>query len=366
MRNPIVSFVVPCYKLAHLLPECINSIISQTYRDFEVLIMDDCSPDNTAEVAQSFQDPRVKHIRNDPNLGHLGNYNKGITLSKGKYVWLISADDYLRKPYILEKYVGLMDKHPNVGYSFCPGFGVRDQIETRILGRYSDRRDKDRIFPGHVFLKKLLYGNFVLCPSGIVRRECYDRVSFFPLTMPWAGDWYLWCLFALYYDVGYFVEPMLCYREHHDLSMTTKLTQESLDGCAAEEILIPWIIRKRAIDGGYMSVANECLSAVAQAYARIIVRERYRGSKFFMNFEEMEESLRGFTSSESEQNTIRTQIYERMGNEFYWQGDLESAKRFYQMALNKNPWKIGVHTKKLLLSFGKQGDKLRKMILSFR
>ncbi|MEQ1637907.1 MAG: glycosyltransferase [Methylococcales bacterium] len=366
MKSPVVSFVIPCYKLAHLLPECINSILSQTYRDFEVLIMDDSSPDNTAEVAQSFQDSRVKYIRNDPNLGHLLNYNKGIALSQGQYVWLISADDYLRKPYILEKYVGLLDKYPNIGYVFCPGYGVRDEIETRILGRYSECGDNDIIIPGHVLLKKLLHGNFVLAPSGMVRRECYERISFFPLTMPWAGDWYLWCLFALYYDVGYFADLMLCYREHHDLSMTTKLNQESLDACAAEEVSIPWIIRNKAIDDGYSRVAKECLNAVAQVYARIVANERYRGSKFFMNFEEMEESLHRYTSNEAEQNFIRIQVYEKVGNEFYWQGDLASAKHFYQMALNKNPWKIGVHIKKLLLSFGKQGDKLRKMLLSFR
>jgi glycosyltransferase involved in cell wall biosynthesis len=94
--SPTVSFVVPCYKLAHLLSDCVDSILGQTYREFEVLIMDDCSPDNTPEVARSFQDARVKYIRNPTNLGHLHNYNKGIGLSQGKYVWLISADDYLR------------------------------------------------------------------------------------------------------------------------------------------------------------------------------------------------------------------------------------------------------------------------------
>jgi len=112
--TPIVSFVVPCYKLANLLRECVESILSQTYGDFEMLIMDDCSPDNTPEVAQSFQDPRVKYVRNEPNLGHLRNYNKGIRLTRGKYVWLISPDDYLRPPYILQRYVELLDRHPRV------------------------------------------------------------------------------------------------------------------------------------------------------------------------------------------------------------------------------------------------------------
>src|SRR2546425_3448751 len=113
-QNPMVSFVVPCYNLAHLLPECINSILCQTYGDFEVLIMDDCSPDKTAEVAQSFRDHRVKHIRNEPNVGHLRNYNNGIALSQGKYVWLISADDCLRRPYILQRYVDLLNRNPRV------------------------------------------------------------------------------------------------------------------------------------------------------------------------------------------------------------------------------------------------------------
>src|ERR1700757_2148167 len=75
MDTPAVSFVVLCYKLAHLLPECLNSILSQSFGDFEVLIMDDCSPDNTEEVTKSFRDPRVKYVRNAQNLGFLRNEN---------------------------------------------------------------------------------------------------------------------------------------------------------------------------------------------------------------------------------------------------------------------------------------------------
>jgi glycosyltransferase involved in cell wall biosynthesis len=183
--TPIVSFVVPCYKLAHLLRECVESILSQTYGDFEVLIMDDCSPDNTPEVAQSFQDPRVKNVRNDPNLGHLRNYNKGIRLTRGKYVWLISTDDYLRRPYILQRYVELLDRHPRVGYAFCPGVVVKNGLETGML-EWAINWSDDRIIAGHVLLKELLCGNKIVAASGMARRECYERISFFPLNMPWA------------------------------------------------------------------------------------------------------------------------------------------------------------------------------------
>src|SRR5260370_1822088 len=120
MLKARVSFIIPCYKLAHLLSECVGSILSQTHQDFEVLIMDDCSPDNTPEVARSFQDPRVKHIRNEQNLGHLANYNKGISLAQGEYIWLISADDSLRSTQVLQRFVRMIYHAPNIVYVFFP------------------------------------------------------------------------------------------------------------------------------------------------------------------------------------------------------------------------------------------------------
>src|SRR5215469_1008235 len=229
--SPTVSFVVPCYKFAHLLPECVNSILCQTYGDFEVLIMDDCSPDNTQEVAQSFRDSRVKCVRNEQNLGHLRNFNKGVSLARGKYVWLISADDYLRRPYILQRYVSLLDRYPRVGNTFCSGVGVKDGMEIGVLD-YSVHGKRDRIVNGRVFLKELLRTGTILAASGMARRECYERISYFPLDMPWAHDWYLWCVFALLFDVGYFAEPMVCYRAH-DSSITKTLMRENAEDCAA-------------------------------------------------------------------------------------------------------------------------------------
>jgi glycosyltransferase involved in cell wall biosynthesis len=196
MTNPKVTFIVPCYNLAHLLSECINSILAQTYENFEILIMDDCSPDNTPEVAQSFDDPRVIHVRNEKNLRHLANYNKGIGLARGEYIWLISADDCLRRSYVLERYVQLMNDHPEVGFVFCPAIALQNGKETEIE-QWSYHGEQDFIRKGHDFLMRLLQSNCVTAPCGMVRKECYE-IELFPLDMPYAGDWYLWCLFALY------------------------------------------------------------------------------------------------------------------------------------------------------------------------
>jgi hypothetical protein len=339
----------------------VNSILGQTYRELEVLIMDDCSPDNTAEVARSFSDSRVRHIRNDPNLGHLRNYNKGMGMCHGKYIWLISADDYLRKPHVLEKYVAVLDGNPRAGYAFCPGFGVLNGRETEILGRYPVRWQRDGIVRGHVLLRKLLYWNFVLAASGLVRRECYDKLGAFPLDMPWAGDWYLWCLFALHYDVAYFAEPMVCYRTH-ELSMTNKLFKEDVATCCEEDVRIPWMIKQKADEAGFRAVSRDCLNAVADMYARIIATRRYGMSKPSLTLEQFEESLSRHTSNQRERERVRARAYAGVGNEYYWQAETALAKEFYGRALEKDPWMPAVRIKRLLLSLGKSGDYVRKKI----
>lgn len=356
--NQKVTFVVPCYKLARLLPECVNSILRQSFRDFEILIMDDCSPDNTAEVAASFHDPRVIHVRNEPNLGHLRNYNKGISLARGEYVWLISADDYLRRPYILERYVRLLDEHPRVGYVFCPAVKVRGGQEVEAL-QYSSHGDRDTIFNGRKLLSRLVRANTIVAASGCVRKECYEKVSVFPLDMPWGGDWYLWAMFAFSYDVGYFAEPMVCYREH-ELSMTNKLMKEDVAQCSSEDIAMPWIFKRKAADVGYHRLERECLDSAAYDYARRIVAKRYRAASATMTSEEFEESLRRNTANEVEREYVRAKVYGFVADEFYWQDEPSLARQYYSAALRKSFWTPKIWAKSLLLSTGSLGNSLRR------
>src|SRR5215510_11061089 len=148
---PKVSFIVPCYNLAHLLSDCVNSILTQTYENFEILIMDDCSPDHTPEVARSFHDSRIQYVRNEKNLGNNSNYNKGINQARGQYIWLISADDRLRRNYVLTRYVQLMDDHPQVGYVFCPAMALQGNQESGLM-QFTAPEERDTIFKGLVFL----------------------------------------------------------------------------------------------------------------------------------------------------------------------------------------------------------------------
>ena len=372
MARPTVSFVVPCYKLGHLLAECINSILAQTYPDFEILIMDDCSPDDTGRVASSFQDSRVQYIRNDHNLGLIENFNKGIRTSVGKYIWIISADDYLRAPYVLDRYVQFMEGHPTVGYVFCPAVTVNNGRETGIQGTYGDR---DRLLAGHDFLKALLEFNRVTAGAAMARRVCYETLSYLPGDIKWAGasvdttwiaDWYLWCLFALSFDVGYLAEPMVAYREH-DLSITSTATrQDNVDHCARADIAVPWVIKAEADRRRLTDVSRHCLGAIARAYASHRMSKQYRSGTSLMTPAQFEESLCRSTNDERQRERIEARVAEAMADRLFWSKEFSAARGCYSDALQHDRWLFGVRTKLLLLSLGTPGIHARRLILALR
>ena len=242
--EPKVSFIVPCYKLGHLLSQCVNSILKQDFKDFEILIMNNDSPDNTAEVAQSFLDPRVKHIRNETNIGHIRNYNKGLTLARGKYAWLLSADDMLRSPVVVGRYVDVMERNPGVGFVFCRAVELRGDTETGIA-QWADCGDQDRIWNDKSFFTHLLKDNCIVACTVLVRKECYQKVGMFHVELPFASDWHMWAMLAMHYDVAYLSEPMLTSRVHGE-SLTSLYAKEYTRICVGDELSVLWILRNRS------------------------------------------------------------------------------------------------------------------------
>src|ERR1700674_1005784 len=111
--------IVPCYRYGHFLRECVESVLAQSISGVRILILDDASPDNTAEVAAELarQDSRVTFVRHITNKGHIATYNEGIEWASADYMLLLSADDYLLSG-ALSASAKLMDDHPEVGFTF--------------------------------------------------------------------------------------------------------------------------------------------------------------------------------------------------------------------------------------------------------
>jgi glycosyltransferase involved in cell wall biosynthesis len=350
LMNPKVSFIIPCYKLAHFLSECVNSILEQTYDNFELLIMDDCSPDNTPEVAAEFKDPRVIYIRNETNLGNIRNYNKGIELSRGSYLWLISADDCLRSRYVLEKFVGILEQNPQVGYVFCPAMTLMEGKDIGVEDWTGWPGKQDRILSGREVVARSTTNCPVCSPTGLVRRECYTNISHFPISLPRVGDYYLWTLFATRYDVGYFSEPMVYYRRHAT-NMEKMLEHEDPSFYLGQELLVMWLIKKEVEMVGMMSLLPDFCQSLADRYTRRIV---YREAMNWEHGYTWDIAIKEITDNASNENeaaeilrlmhsALPTRLasgHTRAGAAYYMNGELEQAAKAFRSAIALKPWSV--------------------------
>ena len=124
---PKISVLMPTYNGAKLLSETIDSILNQTFKDFEFIIINDCSPeDETDKIIAKYNDPRIRYIYNDKNLGISGSSNKGISLARGKYIARQDHDD-ISLPTRLEEQYNYMESHPEVGIcgTYSKSFGQK-------------------------------------------------------------------------------------------------------------------------------------------------------------------------------------------------------------------------------------------------
>lgn len=205
---PRVSVVMAAKNYARFLPEAVESVRAQTFADWELLIIDDGSSDNTPEVVRPFlSDPRVRYFRAD-RLGQSRAKNLGIGLSRGEFVAFLDADDAW-EPTKFEKQLALFTNRPNVGVVFCRR-SMMDEKGTPLA------RPAGTVPPprGEV-LREMFVQNFVCFSSAIVRRAVFSRTGAFDPQWDLAIDFDLWLRVAKHYEFDYVDEELVRYRTGH-------------------------------------------------------------------------------------------------------------------------------------------------------
>ena len=118
-NNPLISVLIPTYNSELYIKSTLESILNQTYKNLEIIVIDDASTDSTLNIVKKYRDKRIKLYSNDKNLGIAKNMNKGIKLSRGKYLAIMDADDW-SYPYRIEEEVQLMEENPEI--VLCSGY----------------------------------------------------------------------------------------------------------------------------------------------------------------------------------------------------------------------------------------------------
>ena len=232
--NPLVTMIVLCYNQARFVVETLESVKAQTYRNTELIVIDDCSTDDSVAVIERWlteNEIRCTFIPHKTNQGICKSLNEALRLTTGKYISMIAGDD-IWLPDKIERQVAIMESEPDsvaVVYSNC--FRM-DEKGNRLPDLYHEARHVPDMPQGRI-LDNLLQGNFIPGLTALIRRACYEKVGLYDETLPWE-DWDMWMRMARHYSFIYSPPPAAQYRIHPSsitLSDTTRMLRDSLKIC---------------------------------------------------------------------------------------------------------------------------------------
>lgn len=244
--NHNISIVITCYNYGHFVEGCLQSVFAQTYTDYEVILVDDGSTDDTEARVQPFIQ-KIKYIR-QKNGGQANAKNRGVNEARGRFIAFLDADD-LWQPDKLEKQIALFTDD-KVGVVYSRQSFIDEQGQAVQRGR---RRTTMLPKSGKV-TADLFMDNFVPFSSSLVRSECFMKFGDFDESLAMGIDWDLWLRFSTGYYFSYMDEPLLIYRIGHSGQMSKNALKrqecsdrimEKFRSTYPEEV--PWLLDRRAM-----------------------------------------------------------------------------------------------------------------------
>ncbi len=202
---PKVSVIMPVYNGEKYLREAIESILNQTFTDFEFIIINDASKDSTEEIIMSYADDRIVYLKNEQNLGVAGTLNRGLEAARGEYIARIDADD-IAMPERFEKQVAFMDAHPEVGVLGTDIIMFGEDFEEREFIFSHEKED----LKAELFLKSPIAHPTVMIRNNILKMHSLKY------TEKYNGfeDFALWWDIAKHGDIAVLPECLVKYRQH--------------------------------------------------------------------------------------------------------------------------------------------------------
>lgn len=230
--SPTVSILLPNYNHARFLPQRLDSILAQTFRDFELIVLDDCSPDNSRTIIEDYaRRYPMRVVFNEKNSGSpFIQWKRGAEMATGKYLWIAESDDFA-DPRLLETLVNQTKEHPTVGLAYCQSACVDADGKVDGTWEYWTRELDPKRWLQSFFNKGsdevaryMVRRNTVPNASAVLVRKDLLLASLPPDRMRLSGDWWTWCSVLLKSDVAFVGEPLNYFRSHGStVRGTTKL-----------------------------------------------------------------------------------------------------------------------------------------------
>ncbi|RYE37014.1 MAG: glycosyltransferase family 2 protein [Sphingobacteriaceae bacterium] len=212
--NPLVSVIIPNYNHAAFLTQRIDSVLNQTYSNFEIIILDDCSVDDSKKIIESYRNERrlKQIIYNNTNSGStFKQWKTGIELSQGKYIWIAESDD-LAHPSFLQVLTALLIKNPDCSFVFCDSVTDIDLYCNKAINENTEVE----IYDGRSFIfQHNIKAKFVNSSSVLFKKsEISNTILADIVDFKYSGDWLFWTSLALKGNVIRYMDELNFYRRH--------------------------------------------------------------------------------------------------------------------------------------------------------
>jgi glycosyltransferase involved in cell wall biosynthesis len=216
------SIGIPAFK-GRYLNDCIDSILSQTFEDFEIIVINDCSPDGIYEIVKEFKDPRINYYENEVNIGAenvIDNWNKCLSLAKGDFFILMGDDDKLAPNYLSE-FDKLIDKYPDLDIFHC---------RIRVINENSEEMELSTICPEYEdtdnYILNCIQGRSEQFISDFVYRKStlVNNGGFYKLPLAWSSDYTSAFIACGNKGIAYTASPVFFYRKNqYNITSTSSL-----------------------------------------------------------------------------------------------------------------------------------------------
>ncbi|MCR5779930.1 MAG: glycosyltransferase [Bacteroidaceae bacterium] len=305
-RTPLVSVIVPNFCHAPYLQERIDCILNQTFQNFELILLDDCSTDNSREILFSYKDhPKVSHVVfNEQNTGNTFlQWEKGVNLAQGEYIWIAESDDYADETF-LDYAMGMFCLHEDCVMVRAGSYQVNEN--GRVMVRDWDVWKEDetaRYYDGNKYIRhNMLHFNYIYNASMVVfRKDVFQAIDKTYQQLRYTGDWQCWISMLMHGSICEYRRKLNYFRQHQDKvsAHSTKTNKGMIDQINVLAYAINHVkmsaLRKLMIRGEQFShclqmsqekyapdVLAACWTALSQNLHATI--QDYKWYKFFLHF----------------------------------------------------------------------------------
>lgn len=275
--NDFVSVVLPCYNQKKYVGEAIESVLNQTHKNFELIIIDNASTDGTKEIIKKYEDNylNIRTIYHEKNVGFQNSINEGFSSSKGNFIAVQNSDDIWYE-YKLEEQVRIFRENPEVDI-ITTDADIIDEKGNKVGRRLSEEISWDEFGLIKTPFRKLCKINFCCHPSLIFKKSCLENEKGYDPSLGYACDWWFLLSIVSTHKLYYIQKPLLSYRVHSE-NLTKDKTNTYRDMVE---------IRKRLAEQGVDKGNNYALAAIYSS----ILEDDLNARKFAL-YAENEKNLR--------------------------------------------------------------------------